>query len=149
MPRMTLLRLPLLVLALLLGAAAAGREAQAQPFGPIDFPNLNLTYIDAQGGGSATLTNLGEDPIGVGVGVAVTITQNGIVYEGRGFAQQTGAVQFVASFWLVDGRGNAFFFAGTFVRGFNQWSGGGRYEVVGAPGSGSQWTMNTPPCPAC
>lgn len=149
MKRIASLRLPLLLLALLLATAASGREARAQSFGPIDFPNLNLSYIDAQGGGTVSFVNLGSDPAGVGAAIAVTLIQNGTTYQGRGFAQQTGAVQFVASFWLVDGQGNAYFFVGTFNRGFNQWSAGGRYEVVGAPGSGGQWTMNTPPCPAC
>ncbi len=108
---------------------------------PDDFPSLTLAYQDSNGDGTATLTNQGADAASDGVALAVTITQNGVTFQGAGVARQTAPETFLLAGFVADPQGTASFLVGKLVRGGDGWSGQGRLQGIQDPAVTDQWTM--------
>lgn len=143
-------RIGLLSFLLLMAAGAGAIRVDAQDGNSVELPSMTLNYRDNDGEGSVVITNQGPDTASGGVRIGVTIMQNGRTFQGQGFARQlAGPPNFVISFWLPDGAGDALVFTGTLVRGFAGWSGQGRYERISNPAAGDQWTMSSTPCIVC
>ena len=127
--------------ALTLILAHAPGAAHAQP----GFPSLWLTYSDAQGTGILTITATGDDTTTGGTTISVTLTQNGITYQGAGEAwtlNQTPLYHYGIAFWLDDGAGDDAFFNGMMIMGIDGFGGRGTWTSIQDPTQSESWTAN-------
>ncbi len=128
----------LAAMALLLVLSARGTRADGLPDG---FTSLDLSYQDGNGPGTATITDQGADAATGGSAIAATITQNGVTFQGQGFALLTAPNRYVLAFYVTGPVGDVYFMEGTLTQGVDGWSGQGRYQGIQDPSRTDQWTM--------
>jgi hypothetical protein len=115
---------------LAVGPGSRAAHAQVSPalIAP-GFPALTLTYTDAQGPGTVTLSPQGPDPASGGTALAVTLTQNGYRYTGRGFARLGEQGGYVLDLTVTGAYGDSYHLSGTLIHDQDgvRWRGQGRW----------------------
>jgi len=132
-----------LALTLAGGLGTPRTHAQPSPQLGAGFPVLSLSYSDAQGPGSATLTPQGPDEATGGTAISVSISQAGGTFSGDGFARQVDARTFIIATTLTGEYGDSYFLSGTLNRGDDglRWRGQGHWWAVANRAVTSEWHM--------
>ena len=117
-----------------LGLGASRAAAQPSPHQPRpqlvgDFLALTLTYTDAQGPGTVTITFQGPDAASGGTTIAVLLVQNGVAYTGGGFVRPGELGGYVLDFTITGPYGERYHLSGTLMHELNGvgWRGQGRW----------------------
>jgi hypothetical protein len=145
----------------LLGGPAARAQAPtisppttSTPVLPLNQPQT-FRYTDADGMGTITFVDLGQDSVSAFDQLQVTLTQNGSTFTGSGIATPLpGAAQplnNLVSFTVTDTAKNAYFFSGKMGLGV-EYQGQGTYHPVSDPTQLASWGLlfvpgTTPPGP--
>jgi hypothetical protein len=102
---------------------------------------LSLAYSDSNGPGVVTIANQGADAATGGSSIAVQLAQNGATFQGQGVLWQAAPSVYALSFWLTNGPGNTYAFAGTLSIADDSATGKGRYQSIQNPSFVDMWTM--------
>jgi hypothetical protein len=124
-------------------ALAGAIAALPAPAARAQTPPTVFRYHDADGDGVFSLYDLGPDSATGGRQIKVTLTQNGVTYQGSGITLQLSAqlpVPTLISFALVDPGGTSYQFQGKLTSGITL-SGQGTYNLVLMPQQKSSWSI--------
>jgi hypothetical protein len=138
-----------LALSLALGALVAPGVHAAQPAVPQPSPfplnqPMSFVYMDAQGTGSITLTDVGPDPATGGRELRVSILINGVHADGSGLtyllADPPPALNNLITFTVVVPNGPALFYQGK-MGGTAQFQGQGTFHTAADPTQLAGWSL--------